>query len=177
MLYLSYIEKVISNPAVCLFIGFLTSVLLEVVRNKLSERKRIRKKQKKLFLKMIVSLNELIDNLPNSKEDVQQFYDYLGSKKPNKKSKSEQVDEMIYLNDDIVTTVLAAYVFPQEYLREKNNKDIDFDFLHTMVCAYRNTLIDIGMSFLKINVKHDITKKQNIRFEKLLKYHFERMKS
>lgn len=47
MLYLSYIEKVISNPAVCLFIGFLTSVLLEVVRNKLSERKRIRKKTKK----------------------------------------------------------------------------------------------------------------------------------
>jgi hypothetical protein len=128
------------------------------VRKK-SQKNEVSQKQLDICLNLLTGLNELLLHLPNSDEEVEDFYFYLENKPQTKITQSEM---MLFLSQDVSTNFFVAYTFPQEALYKK----LPYKDISTKACIYRNVFLRVVKDELNIKIENQITKQQNKRFDK-----------
>lgn len=141
-------------------LGGLFNVSLTLIAEKKTRKNELTQKQLDICLYLLTELNELINHIPHSEEELDSFYSYLTNKNH---TKSTQAEIMLFLPEDISTTFLVAYVFPQDAL---DNSELSFEEIFTRTCIYRNVLLRAIREELDIKIVDKVTSSQNARFDK-----------
>ena len=137
---------------------------------KKQKKNELSQKQLDICLGLLTELNELLLHLPNTDEEVENFNLYLKNKPQPQTTQSEM---MLFLPEDITTTFLVAYIFPQHALQEK----MPFEDISTKACIYRNVFLRIVRDELNIKIAGQVSNSSNKRFDKYFADEVKRMYS
>lgn len=104
----------------------------------------------------------MISNLPDTKQDLDDYHAFLKSPENSYKPKTTNSEMLLYLSENIRTSFLVAYTFPQCTLDD----GISPENVKSNTYIYRNRFIRMIREDMNIPVQENITKEQNKRFDK-----------
>ena len=145
--------------------GGLSSWIITIYSMKRNREEKVLEKQNELSINMLIVLNEMIERLPKTNEELLSFKEYLRLDFYPKRNTKIQAEEMLYLTDDIRSTFLAICIFAENDFVE----NCDYEVIGQKIVTYRNILVQILQEDLKIFYKEENIKKKNKRFEKLIR--------
>ena len=145
-------------------LGGFSSWVIAIYTNKRNREAKVLEKQNELSVNMLIILNEMIEKLPKTNEELISFKEYLRSDFYPKRNTKIEAEEMLYLTDDIRATFLTICIFAENDYEE----NCDYEVIGRKIITYRNIFVQMLQEDLKIFYKEEKVKKKNKRFEKLI---------
>lgn len=150
-------------------LGGFSSWVIAIYTNKRNREEKVLEKQKELSVNMLIILNEMIEKLPKTNEELISFKEYLRSDFYPKRNTKIEAEEMLYLTDDIRATFFTICIFAEN----DYEPDCEFEVVNRKIITYRNIFVQMIREDLKIFCKEENVKKKNKRFDKLVKKQIE----
>lgn len=146
-------------------LGGVSSWIITIYTNRRDHESKVLEKQNELCLNMLIALNEMIDRLPKTNEELIAFKEYLSLEFYPKRDSEKIAEEMLYLTDDIRATFFTICIFAENDYQV----DCNYEVLNHKIITYRNVFTRILREDLKIFLKEENEKAKNKRFDKYLK--------
>ena len=154
-------------------IGGLSSWIIAAYTNKKSRAEKVLEKQQALCLNMLAGLNEMLERLPKSNEDLPAFKTYLLSEFYPKRTSAISAEEMLYLSDDIRAAYLVVCLFAENDF----SADCNYDVIQRKLHIHRNIFVEMLREDLKISCEPENAKKKDRRYRKLVKKQIKELQS
>ena len=103
-------------------VGGLFNVSLTLIAEKKTRKNELTQKQLDICLYLLTELNELINHIPHSEEELDSFYSYLTNKNH---TRSTQAEIMLFLPEDIIRTCIYRNVLLRTIREELDIKIVD----------------------------------------------------
>ncbi len=145
-------------------LGGISSWIVAAYTSKTSHAEKVIEKQQELCLNMLICLNEMIQKLPKSNEELFEFKEYLLSEFYPKRDAMVLAEEMLYLTDDIRATYMAICIFAEN----DYELDCEYDVIGQKIIVYRNIFVKMLREDLKIQYEKEDSKKKDKRFDRLM---------
>ena len=94
-------------------IGAIINGLISFYSEKRQKKEQLYQKQISICLDLLECLDNMISNLPDTKQDLDDYHAFLKSPENSYKPKTTNSEMLLYLSEDIRTSFLVAYTFPQ----------------------------------------------------------------
>ena len=143
-------------------IGAIINGLISFYSEKRQKKEQLYQKQISICLDLLECLDNMISNLPDTKQDLDDYHAFLKSPENSYKPKTTNSEMLLYLSEDIRTSFLVAYTFPQCALDDGMSPEN----VKSNTYIYRNTFIRMIREDMNIPAQENITKEQNKRFDK-----------
>ena len=144
--------------------GGFSSWIIAAYTNTKSHAEKVLEKQQALCLNMLISLNEMIEKLPEKNGDLSTFKTYLLTEFYPKRNPSLLAEEMLYITDDIRSTFMVICI----YAENDFTIDCNYDIIRRKIIIHRNIFAEMLRDDLKISFENENSKKKNKRYDKLV---------